>query len=174
MSRQVTELDINDVVKEGEAVQMKQFLQVNEYAIIDKTRKGMHPTDERYLFDWKKMCKLSPEAQAFYRKVELGLEKQTKGWLQLDPKDTSKKEKQFIGFNSQDIIGHFHIQSAVIGFNAWIESETEVVRFKSDNRKQRWCKVKILNLTMNNSIDYPVPTIMNAIYKRVELPSGIL
>ena len=95
MSRQVTELDINDVVKEGEAVQMKQFLQVSEYAIIDKTKKGMHPTDERYLFDWKKMCKLSPEAQAFYRKVELGLEKQTKGWLQLDPKDTSKKEKQF-------------------------------------------------------------------------------
>ena len=108
MSRQVTELDINDVVKEGEAVLMKQFLQVNEYAIIDKTKKGMHLTDERYLFDWKKMCKLSPEAQAFYRKVELGLEKQTKGWLQLDPKDTSKKEKQFIeGFvqdNDKDLV----------------------------------------------------------------------
>ena len=55
-----------------------------------------------------------------------------------------------------------------------MESETEVVRYKSDNRKQRWCKVKILNLSMNNSVDYPVPTVMNVIYKRVELPSGIL
>lgn len=175
MSRQVIELaDALQSLPEGEAIKMKQFLQVNEYAIIDKSKKGMHPTDKRYLFDWKKMSKLSDAAQEFYKRVELGLEHRTKGWYQLDPADMGKKEKAFIGFADTDIQAYYHVQSAVIGFNAWIESETEVVRFKSDNRKQRWCKVKILNLTMNNSIDYPVPTIMNIIYKRVDLPNGIL
>ena len=174
MNKLVTEFDINNLVSEGEAIHMKQFLQVNEHAIIDLTKKGMHPNDKRYLFDWKKMSKLSPEAQDFFRKVEAGLEKRTQGWCQVDPKDINDKEKKFIGFNSTDIAGYYYVKNAVAGFNAWMESETEVVRYKSDNRKQRWCKVKILNLSMNNSVDYPVPTVMNVIYKRVELPSGIL
>ena len=174
MNKLVTELDVCNLVSEGEAILMKQFLQVNEHAIIDYAKKGMHPTDKRYLFDWKKMSKLSPEAQDYFRKVEAGLDSRTKGWCQADPQATNDNEKKFIGFNTTDITGYFHVQSAVIGFNAWMESETEVVRYKSDNKKQKWCKVKILNLSMNNSIDYPVPTIMNVIYKRVELPNGIL
>lgn len=174
-SRQVVEL--NDALidlQAGEAVLMKQFLQTKEYAIIDKNKKGMHPTDYRYLFDWQKMkIKLSSEAQAFYKQVEIGKELRTKGWYQFDPTD-AKKPKAFIGFSDADCITYHYLQSAIVGFNAWIESETEVVRFKADNRKQRWCKVKILNITMNSSTDYPVPTVMNVIYKRVELPSGIL
>ena len=161
-------------LQEGEAIKMKQFLQINEYAIIDKSKKGMHATDNRYLFDWKKMSKLSDEGQAYYRKVELGLEHRTKGWFQLDPADIGKKEKKFIGFSDADVLGYFHVKSAIIGFNDWIESETETIRYKDDNRKVKWCKVKILNLSMNNSNEYPVPTIMNIIYKRVDLPNGIL
>ena len=175
MSRQVIELaEVLQYLPEGEAIKMKQFLQVNEYAIIDKTKKGMHPTDNRYLFDWKKMSKLSDEAQAFFKRVELGLEKRTHGWYQLDPADMGKKEKQFIGFADADVQSYCYVQSAVIGFNAWIESETETVRYKADNKKAKWCKVKIINLTMNNSNEYPVPTIMNVIYRKVDLPNGIL
>ena len=104
MSRQVIELaDVLQCLPEGEAIKMKQFLQVNEYAITDKTKKGMHPTDNRYLFDWKKMSKLSDEAQAYFKRVELGLEKRTHGWYQLDPADMGKKEKQFIGFADADV-----------------------------------------------------------------------
>ena len=166
--------DVLQTLPEGEAVKMKQFLQVNEYSIIDKSKKGMHPDDNRYLFDWKKMSKLSAEGQTFFKRVELGLEHRTKGWYQLDPVDKGKKMKEFIGFSDADVLGYFHVKSAIIGFNDWIESETETIRYKDDNRKVKWCKVKILNLSMNNSNEYPVPTIMNIIYRRVDLPNGIL
>ena len=85
-----------------------------------------------------------------------------------------KKEKQFIGFADADVQSYCYVQSAVIGFNAWIESETETVTYKADNKKAKWCKVKIINLTMNNTNEYPVPTIMNVIYRKVDLPNGIL
>ena len=175
INKQVVELnDALSNLQAGEAVLMKQFVQQKEYAIIDKTKKGMHPTDDRYLFDWQKMkIELSSEAQEFYKTVEIGKELRTKGWYQIDP-NNENSGKKFIGFSDADCITYNYLQNAVIGFNTWIESETEVVRFKADNRKQRWCKVKVLSITMNSSPDYPVPSIMNVIYKRVELPSGIL
>ena len=82
--------------------------------------------------------------------------------------------KEFIGFSDADVLGYFHVKSAIIGFNDWIESETETIRYKDDNRKVKWCKVKILNMTMNNNNDLPIPTVMNVIYRTVDLPNGIL
>ena len=173
ITKQITELnDALSTLHDGEGVLMKEFRSTKEYAIIDYAKKGMHPNDHRYLFDWKKMkMKLSREAIQHYKTVEQGKQPQTVGWYQEDI-HSKNKEKKFIGFSNADVSSYYFTSNAMITYNTWIESETEVIRYKSDNRKERWCKVRVLHIIPVGSV--ALASQINVVYKRVELPSGIL